>query len=358
MNRFSLTNVTTAAAAVDALTLERFVIGGGNGNGNGVPAKPAAAWDFVSLNRKRPLSGGSDLLGEIKEGVIAPESVVNLKTIPGWEGIRAGADGSLDIGATTAIVDVAESAEVRSRFAALADAADHVGSPQIRNQGTVGGNLCQRPRCWYYRHADTVCLKKGGKTCFAIEGENKYHAIFGQESPCRMVSSTNLGVALLALDGKVRVQSANGERMVHAAEFFRMPTAEDPYRETVLEPGELVSGISVARQEDGWRSAYMQISEKADFDWALVSAAASLNIGPDNVIRDIRLALNAVAPVPWRLTKAEDFLRGKRADEANLREAARLALSEARPLQHNAYKVPIARALVARVIQRAGGLRA
>ncbi len=173
-----------------------------------------------------------------------------------------------------------------------------------------------------------------------------------------MVSSTNLGVALLALGGKVRVHGPNGERLVAAADFFRMPTMEDLYRETVLEPGELVSGVSIPPPEDGWRSAYLQISEKADFDWALVSAAASVNVGPDNVVRDVRLALNAVAPVPWRLTVAEDFLRGKRADEANLREAARLALAEARPMRHNAYKVPIARALVARVIQRAGGLRA
>ena len=173
-----------------------------------------------------------------------------------------------------------------------------------------------------------------------------------------MVSPANLGVALLALDGAVRVRSARGERLVPAAGFFRMPTAADPYRETVLEPGEWVGGIRAARQEDGWRSAYVQISERPDDSQALVSAATSLLLGPDGVIRDIRLALNAVAPVPWRLAKAEDFLRGKRADEPNLREGARLALADAQAMTHNAYKVPIARALVARVIQRAGGLRA
>jgi xanthine dehydrogenase YagS FAD-binding subunit len=336
MNRFALTNVSTPGAAIAALHLE--------------PA--TGALDYARLNQKRPLGGGSDLLGEIKEGLYSPSEIVNLKTIAAWNGIRTGEDGALEVGATTPIVDVMESGVVRGHCAALADAAEHVGSPQIRNQGTVGGNLCQRPRCWYYRNVDTVCLKKGGKVCFAVEGENKYHAIFGQEAPCRMVSTSNLGVALLALDGKVRVHSAAGEKLVPAAEFFRMPTADDPYRETSLQPGEIVGGITVAKQE-GRRSAYMQFSERADFDWALVSAAVSLSLDGSGVISEIRLAMNAVAPVPWRLTKAEDFLRGKKPDEANVREAARLALADAQPLKHNGYKVPIAKALLVRVVKQA-----
>ena len=336
MNRFALTNVTTAGAALHALETP--------------PAEGPLT--YALLNQKRPLAGGSDLLGEIKEGLYAPAEIVNLKMIAGWDGVRAGEGGALEIGATTSVADVAESKAVRAHSGALADAAEHVGSPQIRNQGTVGGNLCQRPRCWYYRSVDTVCLKKNGTLCFAVEGENKYHAIFGQEAPCRMVSGTNLGVALLAVGASVRVQSRAGEKLLGAHEFFRMPTAEDPHRETNLQPGELVSGVSVPPQE-GWRSAYLQISEKADFDWALVSGAASVKLGADGAVEDCRIALNAVAPVPWRLEKAEDFLRGKKPDDDTLREAARLALEDARPLAHNGYKVPIARALVARVIKRA-----
>jgi xanthine dehydrogenase YagS FAD-binding subunit len=338
MNRFALTNVSTPEAAVNALK----------------PPGPAVALTFASLNTKRPLAGGSDLLGEIKDGLIAPGMVVNLKPIAGWRGISLGLDGTLGIGATTAIADVADSAEVRRHCVALAEAAGHVGSPQIRNQGTVGGNLCQRPRCWYYRNVDTVCLKKGGDTCLARDGENKYHAIFGSECPCVMVSGSNLGVALLALDGAVRVFGADGEREVAIADFFRLPTGADPFRETILAPDELVSGVTVPVVDDR-RSAFMQIAEKADFDWALVSAATSLTLDGQGNIADIRLALNAVAPIPWRLTKAEDYLRGKPPTAVYLQEAARLALAEARPLKDNAYKVPIAKALIQRVVLRAIG---
>ncbi len=336
MNQFALTNVSSPTAAVAALRLPP----------DGAPLT------FARLNEQRPLAGGSDLLGEIKDGLIAPRNLVNLKPIAAWQGIRPELDGTLAIGATTAIADVAASAAVRTHCAALADAAGHVGSPQIRHQGTVGGNLCQRPRCWYYRNVDTVCLKKGGSACLAREGENKYHAIFGVDAPCVMVSGTNLGVALLALGGAVRVYGRDGEREVPAASFYRLPTAQDPWRETILEPDELVSGVSIPAQENR-RSAYLQISEKADFDWALVSAATSLTLAADGTIADIRLALNAVAPTPWRLEAAEDALRGKPPTAANLQAAAHLALASARPLKHNAYKVAIARALISRVVAQA-----
>lgn len=335
MNRFTLTNVTTPDAAIAALRL------GGD-----------APVTYDRLNEKRPLGGGSDLLGEIKEGLISPRELVNLAPVADWHGIRPALDGTIEIGATTFIADVASSADVRRGAAALADAAEHVGSPQIRNQGTVGGNVCQRPRCWYYRHADTPCLKRGGSTCFAQQGEDKYLAIFGNDAPCVMISGTNLGVALLALDGRIHVYGEEGERIVQAADFYRMPTAEDPYRETNLAPGEVVCAISVDAPEKR-RSAYMQLSEKADFDWALVSAATSLTLDDSGAISDIRLALNAVAPLPWRLTAAEDFLRGKKPDASVLREAAHIAVSGARPLRHNGYKVALARTLVSRVITRA-----
>ncbi len=291
-------------AAARGLTLERFAIG----------SSPAAPTGFDAPKGSAPRGDDSEPPGKI----------------PAWQGIQTGADGALRIGAATPVADVAESAEVRGRCAALAEAAERADPPPGRGPQTVGGNLCQRPRCPYYQQADAVCLKRGGSTCLGIAGESKYLAIFGEHSPCRMVSPSNLGVALLALDGQVMVQGKGGWRLVPTAKFFRLPTSEDPYRETVLEPGEWVGGVSVARQEEGWRSAYLQIPEKADSGWALVSAAASVNVGPGNVVRDLRLALNAVAPVPWRLTVAEDFLRGKRADETNLREAARLALADAR----------------------------
>ena len=336
---FTLVNVTTATAAVRELR-----------SGASADGDPLT---FARLNERRPLAGGTDVLNEIKDGLIAPRQLVNLKPATELRGIRLEGD-ELQIGATTLINDVAESAEVRRRAPALAQAAGHVGSEQIRNQGTVGGNLCQRPRCWYYRNVESVCLKKGGERCFAVDGENQFLAVFGTDAPCRMVSPTNLGTALLALDGVAHVLTAEqGERNVPVAEFYRMPTAEDPFRETTLHPGEIVREVHVTSQE-GRRSAYLQISEKAEFDWALVSGAVSVALDDETGnIADIRLALGAVAPVPWRVTTAEDFLRGKPPTDENLREAARLGVADARPMSKNAYKLPIARAVVARVIRQA-----
>lgn len=340
MTPFALTNVSTAAAAVRELRPKEDFRSRG---------RPLAA--FTELNALRPLGGGTDLLSEIKDGLIAPQRLVNLKPAAELRGIRLEGD-ELMVGATTLVNDVAHSAEVRRLAPALAQAAAHVGSEQLRNQGTVGGNLCQRPRCWYYRNVESVCLKKGGDKCLAVDGENKYLAVFGTDAPCRIVSPTNLGTAFLALDGIVHVQTADGDKGVPIADFYRMPTAEDPFRETNLEPGEIVREVHVTSQE-GRRSAYLQVSEKEEFDWALVSGAVSLALDGAGNIADIRLALGAVAPVPWRLTKAEDFLRGKPPTDGNLREAARLALADARPMSKNAYKLPIARAVVVRVIQQA-----
>ncbi len=334
MNRFTFINAYTAGAALDAL-------------------KSDDAITVENLNRKRPLGGGSDLLAEIKEGLIAPDVVVNLKGIGGWNGITFDSR-ELRIGATTTIAEIADAAEIHQKFAALAQAAHHVGSAQIRNVATVGGNLCQRPRCWYFRNPDIACLKKGGEGCPASVGENKYHSIFHNDAPCHIVSPSNLGVALLALDGKVNVTSPQGDRAVAAADFFRLPTREDPFRETTLRPGELVTGLSVPITES--KSAYLQFSEKAEFDWALVSAAVSLQMSGSN-ITSIRLALGAVAQVPWRLPAVEKYLMGKSAtDETVLSKAADLAVAEAQPLGKNAYKVTIAKTAVKRVIRQALGI--
>lgn len=331
MNRFTFVNVSTPAAALNALSTDEAI-------------------NYAALNRKRPLAGGTDLLGQIKDRLIAPETLVNVKPIGGWNGIKIeGAE--CRIGATTTIAELAGSPELRKQLGALADAAHHVGSAQIRNVGTVGGNLCQRPRCWYYRHPDINCLKKGGETCPASVGENKYHAIFGNDAPCHIVSPSNLGVALLALDGKVQIASAKGERSLPAAEFFRMPTREDPFRETTLSPNELVSGIAIP--VSAGRSAYLQFSEKAEFDWALVSAAANVQVSDGN-FSSIRLVLGAVAQVPWRLTGVEKYLTGKPANDASvLEKAAELAVADAQPLAKNAYKIALAKAAVKRVLRQA-----
>jgi xanthine dehydrogenase YagS FAD-binding subunit len=330
MNRFALANVMTQSAALDALK-----------NPGGI--------SFEQMNRRRPLAGGIDLLGEIKDRIIAPETLVNLKPVGELHGI-AFKNSELRIGATTTLVELIESETVNEKFFALAAAARHVGSPQIRNVGTVGGNLCQRPRCWYYRHPDLLCYKKGGEQCLAVEGENKYHAILGNDGPCHIVSPSNLGVALLVLDGKVVIASPRGERIVTAGDFFRLPTRDDPVRETNLQADEIVTAISLPQTNR--LSTYIQFSEKEAFDWALVSAAASIQVD-GWTISDVRLALGAVAPVPWRLNKVEEFLLGKTLNDDVLSQAADLAVADARPLSQNAYKVKIAKALVKRVLKKA-----
>lgn len=333
MNTFAYIDVSTQEAALAAL-------------------KPRDGAMRERLDSKRALGGGSDLLGEMKDRIIHPDAVVNLKRIPELNGIRY-EKSVLKIGATTTIAEVAASEIVQRDYIALAQAAEHVGSPQIRNVGTVGGNLAQRPRCWYYRNEETYCLKKGGNQCFAVEGRNKYHAILGRDGPCHIVSQTNLGLALHVLGGRITIASPGGERMVSPEEFFRLPTADDPWRETTMEPGEFVSSISLA--PNGRRSAYVQFSEKEEFDWALVSAAASVQID-GFTITEARLALGAVAPVPWRLRAVEEFLRGKPLNDQTLADAAELALADARPMTENRYKIPIAKTMIKRAIRAAAKL--
>ncbi len=330
MKKFAFINVATRAAALDAL-------------------KPRDGSLLERIGSKRALGGGSDLLGEMKDRIAQPDAVVNLKRIGDLHGI--GYEKSvLKIGATTTLTEVAAHEIVQRDYAALAQAADHVGSPQIRHVATVAGNLAQRPRCWYFRDSEIACLKKGGDTCPAVGGRNKYHAIFGNEAPCHIVALTNLGVALHVLGGKICIASPSGERSVTPEEFFRMPTADDPYRETTLEPGEFITCIMLGPA--GMRSAYAQIAEKDEFDWALASAAAAVQID-GFTISEVRLALGAVAPVPWRLRAVEEYLRGKPLNDQTLNEAADLAVAEARPMSENGYKIPIAKAVLKRALRAA-----
>jgi len=294
------------------------------------------------------LAGGQDLLTVLKDGLARPNRVVNLKMLPGMNQLKLRAEG-LHIGALVKLQVLEEDGEIRRNFPGLAEAAGSIASPQIRNLATVGGNLCQRPRCWYFRNPNIVCLKKGGSECYAATGENKYHAIFGG-GPSFIVHPSDLAPMLVAMGAEVDLASSDGRRSMPLEKFFTLPTKENVRRENVLLPGELVTSIRVPSSSLAARSTYLKVKERLSLDFALVSAAAAIELGTLGEIRAARLVLGGVAPTPWRLPEAESFLAGKRFTPEVAAEAARIALRGAKPLAKNGFKVPLAQALVRRAL--------
>jgi xanthine dehydrogenase YagS FAD-binding subunit len=319
MNRFELARAGSAAEARDLLA-----------------EKPGSVFK----------AGGIDLLDHLKEHLVEPPRVVDLKSIPGLDKISVEADGSLRIGAMATLARVAAHEGVRKSHAALAQACAEAASPQIRTVATVGGNVLQRPRCWYYRLESYKCLKKGGDVCFAVGGENRYHGIFGG-GPSYAVHPSNAAVPLMAFGASFVLEGAQGSRTVPASEFFTSP-AKDPERENQLRAGEILTEIRVPAA-GGMKSAYQDVRERAAFDWPLVSAAVALK-AEGGVVREARVVLGAVAPVPWRSAKAEQALVGKPLDEASATAAARAAIFGAVPLSDNGYKVGLVQTLVRRTL--------
>ncbi|MBI4169470.1 MAG: xanthine dehydrogenase family protein subunit M [Acidobacteria bacterium] len=298
----------------------------------------------------RLLAGGIDLLGELKDRLISPRTLVNLKAVPGLEGIRSAADGTLRVGALTTLTALADHDRVRGEYPAIAQAALSVGSPEIRNVGTVGGNLCQRPRCWYYRSALHRCLKKGGDVCFTTTGESRYHAILGG-GPSFIVHPSDLAPALVACDARVAIAGPKGARELPLERFYVLPS-ERLDHETVLVAGEIVTEVIVppsASSAAGRRSSFLKFKERDSFDFALVSVAVSLKMAGRSCA-EARLVLGGVAPVPWRAAEAEKEIVGGAVDAAAAGRAAAAALKDAAPLADNGYKVPLAKALIRRAL--------
>jgi xanthine dehydrogenase YagS FAD-binding subunit len=294
-------------------------------------------------------AGGIDLLDLMKEGLLQPRRVVNLRAVAGLDQIVEAKDGSVRVGALVTLAQMADYPTIIQRYTALADVARSSASPQIRNVATLGGNLLQRPRCWYFRSAQHHCARKGGATCFAFGGENQYHAIFDHHG-CAIVHPSTAATALVALGAKVELVDAKGlRRAVALEEFFVLP-AKDVHRENDLQPGEILSAVVLPALEPGVRSVHLKQGEKDSFDWPLADVAVVLDRDPNGLCRRVSIVLGAAAPVPHRAKAAEAMLTGKPVQEQTARDAARAALTSAAPLTKNAYKLPIFETLVRRAI--------
>ena len=296
------------------------------------------------------MGGGTDLLTQVRDGVVAAEALVGLSAIPGLNEISETADGALSIGAAATIADVASHPLVRTRFAALAEAAGGLATPQIRNEATIGGNLAQRPRCWYYRSPLIPCLKKGGDRCYALAGDTRLLCVTGGDR-CYIVHPSDTAVALTALDARVEIAGSNGRRVLSMEDFFASP-GRDLLRENVLEPGELISRIVIPADVPD-RSVYIKVRERESGDFALVSVAAAVILegdGQDASINRARIVLGGVAPVPYRVREAEDHLSGRTIADIDPAEGAAMALAAATPLPQNGYKIPMARNIIRRAL--------
>jgi xanthine dehydrogenase YagS FAD-binding subunit len=292
------------------------------------------------------LAGGTDLLDELKSGVATAGLVVDLDKVAGLRGI-AKDKGGLRIGAMTRVAELAEDAAVAAEYPSLKEAALSLATPQLRNSGTVGGNLCQRPRCWYYRDPQVVCRKKGGFNCYAFQGRNKYHALFGGGA-CYIVYPSDLAPALISLGAQATVGTAKGDKVVALEAFYAGPEV-DVTRENVLAKGQFLKSVWVPGPKPGQKAAYVKLKERATWDFALVSAAAA-GVVEGGVLKEITVVMGGVAPVPWRAKKAEDALRGKAPTEAAIRQAADEVLKDAAPLRENGYKTDLVYAALKRAV--------
>jgi len=290
--------------------------------------------------------GGSDLLGMMKERLVTPDVVVHLRTVKNLDQVTQAKDG-VTIGGLITLDALASHPLIRSQYAVLAEAAEGVATPQIRNVATLAGNVNQRPWCWYYRNG-FKCLKNGGTTCYSVNGENEFHAIFGG-GPSYIVHPSDTAPALVALDATFRIVGVDGERRVPAAEFFTLPTV-DPARETVLKDGELLAEIVLPARSASLRSTYHKILDREAWTHAVVSAAVALDINKD-VVRSARVVLGGVAPIPWRLPEVEKMLTGQRLTTELAARAGEAAVAGARPLAKNGYKVPLTRNMVKRTLE-------
>ncbi|MCS7198581.1 MAG: xanthine dehydrogenase family protein subunit M [Candidatus Bipolaricaulota bacterium] len=289
------------------------------------------------------IAGGTDLLGELKARLRSPRRLVNLKTLSNLREIRYSPKAGLRLGALVTLAEIERHPIIRERFSILAQAAASAATPQLRNMGTLGGNLCQKPRCWYYRHRLFHCWLKGGDRCFAEDGENKYHAILGADR-CHAVHPSDLAPALIALEATVRVVGPDLDGEISLAELYTKPT-ESHRRMTMLGPGELIIEVRVPPPKKNARGVYLKAMERGSWSFALVSVAVQMSLEGKR-IADARIVLGGVSTIPWRAKGSESILIGQEFSMELAERAAEAAIAGAQPLRDNAYKVSLAKSLV------------
>jgi xanthine dehydrogenase YagS FAD-binding subunit len=289
--------------------------------------------------------GGSDLLGMVKEGIVKPDVLVHLRAIKGQDQVETKA-GRVHVGGLITLDTLNHHPLINNKYAVLAEAAGTVATPQIRNAGTLAGNVCQRPWCWYFRNG-FKCFKAGGDTCFSITGENQFHAIFGG-GPSFIVHPSDTAPALMALDATFRIIGPSGARTLAAADFFTLPKV-NAARENALGDDELLASVDFPEARPGTRGTYHKVMDREAWTHAVVSAAIVLDMD-GQVCRSARIVLGGVAPIPWRVTEAERLLTGQRVTPELTAKVAEAAVAGANPLAKNAYKVPLTREVVRRSV--------
>lgn len=302
------------------------------------------------------VAGGTTLVDLMKLNVMLPSSLVDINNLP-LDKIESLPDGSLRVGAMVRNSDMAHHELVIKRFPVLSQAILAGASPQLRNMATTGGNLMQRTRCYYFRDTAYTCNKRQpGSGCAALEGFNRIHAVLGGSDQCIATHPSDMAVALVALDAMVHIRSAKGERKIAAGEFHLLP-GSTPHLETVVQPGELITYVTIPSSKFAARSAYIKLRDRASYEFALASAGAALEL-QGNKIHTARLVLGGVATKPWRSTEAEHILTGATADEKTFHAAAEAAMKSAKAYKYNGFKIELAKRAITRALSNAAQQRA
>jgi xanthine dehydrogenase YagS FAD-binding subunit len=319
-----------------------------------VPDSIEKAIEYLSGSKAILKGGGNDVIDLLKEDLMETDRIVTIRELEDLRFIKEDSNGSFIIGPGQTLTEIAENSVVNESYKALAQAAGGVASVQIRNAATIGGNLCQRPRCWYFRSKDFDCSRKGGETCFALDGENQYHAIFENADGCAIVHPSATAVALLALDARLIITDGSKDREIPINEFFVSP-AENIEKENNLKQNEMIITIIIPAEMKDYISSYYKHKEKQSFDWPLADIAIALRLQGDTC-QDARVVLGSGAPVPFRSAPAEQALIGKIVNKDSAKKAAESAVANAEPLELNEYKVPLFKTIIYRTICNTVGI--